>query len=47
VSNPRRAIAVDNPARSPVRSASSRNGNTPAKPDQAIIIADKFQPVSP
>jgi hypothetical protein len=31
-SNPRRAIAADSPARSPVHSANSRNGNAPANP---------------
>src|SRR6185295_581327 len=31
-SNPRRCIARDSPARRPVRSTSSRNGNTPANP---------------
>ena len=30
--NPRRVIAVDSPARSPVRSASSRSGSAPADP---------------
>ena len=32
---------------SPVRSASSRSGSTPANPTQAVVIADEFQPVGP
>jgi len=44
---PRRAIAADTPARSPVRSASSRRRQHPGEPDQAIIIADEFQSVGP
>jgi hypothetical protein len=36
-----RRVARDSPARSPVRSASSRNGSAPA-PDQAIVITDEF-----
>jgi hypothetical protein len=44
---PSRAIAADNPARSPVRSANSRRRQRPSEPEQAIIIPDQFQPIGP